>query len=150
MAHSALDRAQYDRGARAAAEAPAEEGSDEASAPPESMAEGVPFRPLPSCVFAPAVQARALPSPPPADVAQLAGELLRSLQVGSARGRAQVRLVLGGGRGQSDLEVTLEETETGVMATLDAGGGGVETERLMRALERELARRSISVDCVAR
>lgn len=141
-------RGEDPRGARASADVPDDVGAD-ATALPESVSEAVPFRPLPSCVFAPAGQARALPAPPTVDVAQLAGELLRSLQVGGTRGRAQVRLLLGGSAGQGDLEVTLEETATGVCATLHTDDGE-HTRRLMRALERELARRSIEVDCVAR
>ena len=108
-------------------------------------ASGLPFRPLPSCMFAPAGRAPAAPGAPPDDLSRLAGELLRSLHVGGTRAHGQVRLVLDAGASGEELEITLEETPSGVVATLQAPEGA-SASRLARAIERELTRRAIAVE----
>lgn len=113
-------------------------------APP--LVDGAPFRPLPGCVFAPGV-GRAPPLPPspaPADVTRLANELLRSVQVGGERGRGRVRLVLDGARDSEPLQISLEETAGGVVATLPEADDE-DSRRLVRAIARELERRGIEV-----
>ncbi|MCA9578521.1 MAG: hypothetical protein R3B40_10265 [Polyangiales bacterium] len=111
----------------------------------QGASEGVPFRPLPSCVFAPLSQARAMsPAPAPDDLSRLAAELLRSMHVGGTRTRGQVRLVLDTAEGEP-LEVTLDECPEGVVATLH-GEQGAGSARLVRAIERELARREVAVE----
>jgi hypothetical protein len=107
--------------------------------------DGQPFRPLPSCMFAPLGRAAVAPPVPPQELSRLAGELLRSLHVGGTRTRGQVRLVLDAGPDGEALEVTLEETPSGVVATLH-GAEAVGTQRLARAIERELGRRAITVE----
>ena len=116
--------------------------TDDAVAP----LDGAPFRPLPSCVFAPSA-GRAppvAPSPMPPDVARMATELLRSMQVGGERGRGQVRLVFEGARGGEPLQITLEEDATGITATLPTADDE-ESRRLVRAIARELQRRGVEL-----
>ena len=108
--------------------------------------DGAPFRPLPSCVFAPSV-GRAppvAPSPVPPDVARMATELLRSIHVGGERGRGQVRLVLEGARRGEPLQITLEESPTGITATLPTADDD-DSGRLVRAIARELQRRGVEL-----
>jgi len=132
---------------RVASGEPGEPGpAGEASSRAPTALDGAPFRPLPACVFAPC-PGRALPMappPPPADVARLANELLRSLHIGGERGRGQVRLVLDGARHGEALQITLEETPTGVLATLPTADDA-DSRRLVRAIEQELRRRGIEV-----
>lgn len=118
-------------------------GDTEEAAP---LLDGAPFRPLPGCVFAPGVgRAPPLPpGPPPTDVTRMANELLRSVHVGGERGRGRVRLVLDGSRGGEPLQITLEETAGGVVATLPEGDEEG-SRRLVRAIARELERRGIEV-----
>lgn len=112
----------------------------------EAPLDGAPFRPLPSCVFAPSV-GRAPPvvsAPAPAEVARLASELLRSLHVGGERGRGHVRLVLEGTRSGDPLQISLEETPTGLVATLPSAEDA-EGRRLLSAIARELQRRGVEL-----
>jgi hypothetical protein len=112
---------------------------------PTRALDGAPFRPLPACVFAPCGgRAVPVPAPPPPDVAHLANELLRSLHVGGERGRGRVRLVLDGAGHGEPVEITLEETPSGVTAVLPTGEDA-DSRRLVRAIARELERRGISV-----
>lgn len=90
---------------------------------------------------------RPLPAGPPAaapDVSRLAHELLRSLHVGGERGRGRVQLVLDGARHGEALKIILEETPSGVVATLPVGDDP-DSQRLVRAIEQELRRRGIDV-----
>ncbi|MBK6575097.1 MAG: hypothetical protein IPG17_02630 [Sandaracinaceae bacterium] len=116
--------------------------TDDAVAPPD----GAPFRPLPSCVFAPSVGRvpTMTPSPVPPDVARMATELLRSMHVGGERGRGQVRLVLEGTRRGEPLQITLEETPAGLVATLPTADDEA-SRRLVRAIARELQRRGVEL-----
>lgn len=109
-------------------------------------AEGAPFRPLPACVFAPSGgRASPLaPKPPEADVTRLANELLRSLHIGGERGRGRVRLVLDPVEHGEALQIELEETASGVVATLPVADDA-RSQRLVRAIERELRRRGVEV-----
>lgn len=112
----------------------------------EARLDGAPFRPLPSCVFAPSV-GRAppvVPTPAPVEVARLASELLRSLHVGGERGRGHVRLVLEGTRSGDPLQISLEETPTGLVATLPSAEDA-EGRRLLSAIARELQRRGVEL-----
>lgn len=113
---------------------------------PIATAEGAPFRPLPACVFAPCGGRAAPLSPkhPDTDVTRLANELLRSLHIGGERGRGRVRLVLDPVQHGEALHIELEETASGVVATLPAADDAG-SQRLVRAIERELRRRGVDV-----